>query len=140
MSPKFHILHKYFLDIQEMIRNWIKKLIGGMSFTASLFVFNACSAYGTPTDIGHDIYIQGKAISKLTSQPISGIRVTVVNNMQYVHTNEQGRYSLYTERADNYSIKFQDIDSELNGAYIDKDTTFVKFEEGTILDIALDVK
>jgi hypothetical protein len=121
-----------------MKSNLIRKLIGGLSFTTALFVFQAC--YGTPQDIGLDVFIQGLVKSKKTGVPIKGIKVSIVNNPQYLYTDEDGRFSLYTEIADTCKIKFEDTDSIQNGAFNDKDTILTNLQGQVYLDILLDEK
>jgi hypothetical protein len=121
-----------------MKRNLIKKLIGGLSFTTALFVFQAC--YGTPQDLGADVYIEGLVKSRKTGLPIKGIKVSVADNPQYQYTNEDGSFSFYTEFTESCKIKFQDIDSDQNGSFIDKDTTLTNLTDQIYLNILLQEK
>jgi hypothetical protein len=121
-----------------MKRNWVHKLIGGVSFTSAMFVFQAC--YGTPQDFGLDILIEGQVKSSATGLPVKGIKVSVAENMQYEFTNEEGKFSFYTEIVDSYKIKFEDVDSDQTGAFIDKDTIIATIDKRVYLDIALDQK
>jgi hypothetical protein len=122
----------------KMKRNFIRKLLGGLSFTTALFVFQAC--YGTPQDLGADVYIQGLVKSKKTGQPIKGIKVSVADNPQYQYTSEDGSFSFYTEAAESCKIMFQDIDSNQNGAFFDKDTTLTNLTDQIYLNILLQEK
>lgn len=121
-----------------MKNNFIKKLIGGLSFTTALFVFQAC--YGTPQDFGSDVYIHGLVKSKKSGQPIKGIKVSVADNPQYQYTSEDGSFSFYSEIAESCIIKFEDIDSDQNGLFNDKDTTLTNLAEQIYLDILLEEK
>lgn len=121
-----------------MKHNFIRKLLGGLSFTTALFVFQAC--YGTPQDLGADVYIQGLVKSKKTGQPIKGIKVSVEDNPQYQYTNEDGSFSFYTEFAESCKIKFEDIDSNQNCAFFDKDTTLKNLTDQVYLNILLQEK
>ena len=121
-----------------MTRNWKSKLIGTLSFASVLFIFQAC--YGTPQDLGNDIFIEGQVKSKTTGEPIKGIKVSVVDKMQSEYTNDEGKFSLYTELADNYTVKFEDVDSTLNGVYNNADTILGKINKNVYLDIALEKK
>ena len=47
-----------------MKSNWIRKIIGGMSLTTAMFIFQAC--YGTPQDMGLDMLVEGQ-VKSLTS-------------------------------------------------------------------------
>jgi len=121
-----------------MKRNWIRKLIGGLSFTTAMFVFQAC--YGTSQDFGLDIFIEGQVKSKITGIPIKGIKVSVADNMQYEFTNEEGKFSFYTETGNSYQIKFEDIDSGQNGTFANKDTILSISDKKVFLNIVLDPK
>ncbi|MGD0756034.1 MAG: radical SAM-associated putative lipoprotein [Bacteroidales bacterium] len=121
-----------------MKRSWRRKLLGGLSLTSALFIFQAC--YGTPHDMGLDIFIEGQVKSEKTNKPIKGIRVSVADMMQYEFTDEEGKFSLYTETADNYDIKFEDIDSSQNGIFAGKDTLLTNIYKTVYLNIALEEK
>jgi hypothetical protein len=121
-----------------MKHNWVRKLIGGLSFTTAAFIFQAC--YGTPQDFGADVFIQGRVKSKKTDIPIKGIKVSVANFPQYQYTDDEGKFSFYTESADSCKIKFEDIDLIQNGAFIDKDTILTNLNEQIYLDILLEEK
>ena len=121
-----------------MKSNFIRKILGGLSFTTAMFVFQAC--YGTPQDFGADIFIEGLVKSKRTGRPIQGIKVSVANNPQYLYTNEDGSFSLYTEIAESYKIIFEDIDSNQNGLFNNKDTTLINIGDQIHLDILLEEK
>jgi hypothetical protein len=119
-----------------MKRNWIRTLIGGLSFTSAMFIFQAC--YGTPQDFGNDLFVEGQVKSKTSGTPIQGIKVSIKNNEQYEITDKDGQFSLYTEKLDQLSFQFSDIDSSDNGHYLDKDTTVTEISERVYLDIALE--
>lgn len=121
-----------------MKRNWIRKIIGGLSFTSALFIFQAC--YGTPQDFGLDLLIEGQVKSKTSGLPIKGIKVSIADNMQYDLTNDEGQFTFYTEMIDTMKIVFEDIDSTQNGLYQNKDTVLTDFSEKVFLDINLDEK
>lgn len=121
-----------------MKRTWITKLVGGLSFTTALFVFQAC--YGTPQDFGLDILVEGQVKAKVTGLPIKGIRVSVDGNMQYEYTNDEGKFSFYTEDANSLKIKFEDIDSDQNGSFASMDTITAINDKKIYLNIVLDNK
>jgi hypothetical protein len=121
-----------------MKSNLIKKLIRGLSFTTALFVFQSC--YGTPQDFGNDIYIYGFVKSQKTGLPVKGIKISVPNNLQYEISGADGSFSLYTELADSCRIKFEDIDSGLNGSFFEKDTVLMHPVNNIFLDILLEEK
>jgi hypothetical protein len=121
-----------------MKRNWRRKILGGLSLTSALFIFQAC--YGTPQDMGLDIHIEGQVRSGKTHNPAKGIKVSVTDKMQYQLTDEGGNFSLYTETADKYNIRFEDIDAAQNGSFVAKDTLLTKIDKTVYLNIALEEK
>jgi hypothetical protein len=121
-----------------MKKNLIRKIIGGLSFTTAMFVFQAC--YGTPQDFGLDLLIEGQVKSKTSGLPIKGIKVSVENNMQYEITDENGEFSFYTEKHEGLTLQFQDIDSIQNGLFNTKDTVLSKIGEKVYLNILLEEK
>lgn len=111
------------INQENMKRNWKWKLIGGLSFTSSMYVFQSCC--GTPLDFWLDILVEGQVKSKVTVLPIKGINVSVEENMPYDLTNVVGRFSFYTEPVINPKIKFEDfygtfVNKETNPALTDK--------------------
>jgi putative lipoprotein (rSAM/lipoprotein system) len=114
----------------------IRKLLGTLSFTSALFVFQAC--YGMPRDTGIDVQIRGTVKSAKTNLPIEGIKVYVSNHEQYVFSDGSGNFVLYTEKADSYLVKFEDIDADNNGAFATKDTTIKNVYNS--IEVALDTK
>lgn len=120
-----------------MKKNWIRKLIGGLSVTSALFVFQAC--YGTPQDFGLDLLLEGQVKSK-AGVPVKGVKVSIAENGQYELTNEAGEFSIYTEMLDVLTVKFEDIDSITNGYFVNRDTLLKGQYEDVYLDITLDEK
>jgi len=121
-----------------MKRNWTRRLIGGLSITSALFVFQAC--YGTLQDYGLDLLIEGQVKAGNTGLPIKGIKVSVVHNMQFEVTGEDGKFSLYTENVKDLLLEFQDIDAEQNGSFIKKDTTLNVVGRQVYVDIKMKEK
>lgn len=118
-----------------MLQNWRRKLLCGLSLTSALFIFQAC--YGTPQDMGLDVFIEGQVKSKKTGLPVKGIKVSVTDKLQFEYTNADGKFSLYTETANSYKLKFEDIDSNLNGLFEVKDTLLASIDKSVYLRIAL---
>src|SRR5690554_6966910 len=92
-----------------MKRNVIRQIVGGLSLTSAMFVFQAC--YGTPQDFGLDLLIEGQVKSKTSGLPIKGIKVSVADNMQYTWTNEEGEFSFYTEMLEELDRKSTRLNS-----------------------------
>jgi len=121
-----------------MKRNWLRGIIGGLSFTSALFIFQAC--YGTLQDFQHDIEVRGKVTSKASGMPIQGVKVSMASNSQYEHTDQMGFFTLYTEATDILTIRFEDIDAEENGSYANRDTVLSDIWEHVYLDIEMEEK
>lgn len=122
----------------ENKRRILRIVYGTLSFSSALFVFQAC--YGTPRDMGLDVYIQGLVKSKTTNQPITGIKVSIKNQPQYEVTDSEGKFKIYTSGDSVYLMKFEDIDSAKNGAFLPKDTVIKIVDESTFLNVSMDVK
>ena len=124
--------------LRIMKRNWIKRIAGGMSFTAALFVFQAC--YGTPQDFGLDMLVEGQVKSKTSGQPIEGIKVSDAETGQYLLTGSEGEFSFYTELRENPAFRFEDIDSTEKGHYLNKDTIVRNASGMVYLNVFLEEK
>jgi len=121
-----------------MKRNWLRNIIGGLSFTSALFIFQAC--YGTMQDISNDLLIEGQVKSKTSGLPVKGIKVSVVENRQYIITDENGRFSFYTMFSDTLKIGFENIDPLQDGGFLKKDTVLTNIENSVFLNIILEEK
>jgi putative lipoprotein (rSAM/lipoprotein system) len=115
--------------------NWARKIIGGLSFTSAMFIFQAC--YGTPQDFEPDLLIEGKVKAQATGLPIKGIRISVTDEGQDLLTDENGSFSFYTIAKDSISLRFEDADDAQNGSFATKDTVLTDFSKPIFLDIAL---
>ena len=122
----------------KMKRNWLRNIIGGLSFTSALFIFQAC--YGTMQDISNDLLIEGQVKSKTSGLQVKGIKVSVVENRQYIITDENGKFSFYTMFSDTLKIGFEDIDPLQNGGFLKKDTVLINIENSVFLNIILEEK
>lgn len=121
-----------------MKRNQIRTLIGGLSFTTALFVFQAC--YGMPQDAINDVYISGKVVSQSSGLPLEGIKVEAVLFEHYGLTDSLGKFEFYAPWSDSLKLTIEDNDPKTNGAYLSKDTVLVNPKMDVILNIALDEK
>jgi putative lipoprotein (rSAM/lipoprotein system) len=119
----------------NMKRNWIRTIIGGLSFTTALFVFQAC--YGTPQGLRNDLLLEGQVKSKSSGLPIKGIKVSVPDFMQSQLTDENGSFSIYTGAKENLKVQFEDIDVTQNGSYAQKDTILNPVSQKVFLNITL---
>ncbi len=121
-----------------MKRNWIRSIIGGLSFASALFIFQAC--YGTPQDFQTDLLVQGQVKSKTSGLPIQGVKVSVADNMQHEYTDNEGSFSFYTELLDQVTIRFEDVDSTQYGSFADRDTVLTNIGNNVYLDIEMEEK
>ena len=121
-----------------MKRNWRKGIIGGLSFTSALFIFQAC--YGIPQDFYPEIRYSGQVKSKSTGQPLSGIKVTLKDMHNSEYTNEEGEFLLFSEIINQATLQFEDVDSTENGSYTSRDTLLVEPSTEVYLEIELEEK
>ena len=119
-----------------MKRKQLKTLIGGLSFTTALFVFQAC--YGMPQDMQDDVFIQGKVINHTTNSPIQGIKVESYISGHNGITDSQGEFAFYTPWIESLKLTIEDTDLEADGSYISKDTVLLNPEHEIVLNIALE--
>lgn len=119
-------------------RKIMRTIFGTLSFSSSLFVFQAC--YGVPQDYGLEVSIHGLVKSKQTNLPIQGIKVSVENRPQFEFTDHDGKFNLYTSRDASYKVMFEDIDSIQNGSFISKDTIIEIDYYDAYLNVSLDAK
>lgn len=97
-----------------------RKVLGFVSFSAALFIFQAC--YGAPQDTQSDIIVQGTVKSDSTGQTVEGIKVTFTETDQYVITDSSGAFYFYLPEYNNYPLRFEDNDSTENGSFNAFDT------------------
>lgn len=119
-----------------MKRKQIRLLIGGLSFTSALFIFQAC--YGMPHDWQDDVFIQGKVISSTTSLPVKGIKVESELHEHYGITDSQGEFAFYTPWNQFLKLIIEDTDPETDGSYISKDTVLTNPAQEEFLNISLE--
>jgi hypothetical protein len=121
-----------------MKRKHIRALVGGLSFTTALFVFQAC--YGMPQDMEHDTLLEGKVVSRTSGLPVKGIKVESDFEKNFVITNELGEFSFYTLRAPSLKLTIIDTDPNADGDYLSKDTTLVDPQDYHFLTIPIEEK
>ncbi len=119
-------------------RNLARKIIGGLSFTSTLLIFQAC--YGTPQDFEPDLLIEGKVKAQATGLPIKGICVSVVGEEQDLLTDEAGTFSFYLLMKDSITLRFEDIDNTQNGSFASKDSVLTDFSNEVFVNITLTEK
>ena len=104
-----------------MKKRWLRGVIGGLSFTSALFIFQAC--YGMGPDMVEDRLVEGKVIAKSTGLPIKNIQVIAVPDGYGMQTNEKGEFAIYAPASiDRVKLTFDDIDSTENGSFQSTDT------------------
>jgi hypothetical protein len=119
-------------------RKIYRKIFGALSLSSAMFVFEAC--YGTPQDLGMDVNIQGYVKARGTGLPIPGIKVSIENQPQYELTDNLGKFYIYVSPASSYKVKFEDVDSALNGSYLPKDSVVTIVDKSLFFNVFLDAK
>jgi len=119
-----------------MKRNWARGLIGGLSFTSALFIFQAC--YGMPQDMMNDLLLEGKVTSSTTGLPVEGIRVSLEEWENHVITDSEGDFSFYTLRTNRIRILCEDPDPYAHGHFASKDTLLTDPGDEVYVNIALE--
>lgn len=115
----------------------MKKILGGLSFTTALFIFQAC--YGTPQDFGFDVHLEGVIKSKASLAPIKGIRITCpAQSSSFEFSDDAGRFSYWIQKSDKIEIIFEDVDAANNGNYMSKDTILTNVGDKVFLNIYLE--
>ena len=123
----------------ERIRTKNNKLkrfiIGTISFSSVMFVFQAC--YGTPKDFGIDTEINGKVNSNEDNSPVEGIKISFDDIPQYTYTDKNGEFTIFVSSNKAHKINFEDSSSSVK-RFTKKDT-LVKANKGKLfLEIKLE--
>ncbi len=121
-----------------MKRKQLRTLIGGLSFTTALFVFQAC--YGMPQDMQDDVLIRGKVVSLTSSQPVKGIKVESDLYEHFGISDSLGEFGFYTPWAHSLKLTIEDTDPDSDGDYLSKDTVLVDPVSSEYLHIAIEEK
>lgn len=117
-----------FKKIKEEKQQWIRFLFGSFTATALMFTFQAC--YGMPQPFDeYNSAIHGTVVSAKTGKPIAGIVVSSDQSNTLSKTGTNGNFILPVYSVSGqYSVHFSDEDGELNGAYLNMDTTLSSSE------------
>jgi hypothetical protein len=116
----------------------LRKILGGLSLTSALFMFQAC--YGTGPDYKPDILIEGRVTSARTGDPIKGIKISNADGYQYQFSDPDGKFSFYTDPYSNKKFHFEDVDSTENGSFLSRDTVPEFISNYAYLEISLEEK
>jgi hypothetical protein len=100
--------------------NLVRNLLGGLSLTSAMFMFQAC--YGSGPDYAIDYLIEGQVKSAKTGDPIKGIKISNADGYQFQFSGPDGKFSFYTDQYSNKLLHFEDIDSTENGSFLSRDT------------------
>ena len=120
-------ISKYFFRSYNAV---LAAMIAVLGFSASC---ETRAEYGVPSA---KFIVNGNVQSELLNTPIKSIRVVMQRDTAF--TDESGNFTVVDEfgfpTSQTFDIKFQDVDSSLNGQFENKDTTvsFVnpKFSKG----------
>jgi hypothetical protein len=113
----------------------LRKILRGVSLTSAMFIFQAC--YGTPSDFGLDVRIEGNVKAVSTGLSVKGIKVSVTDNQQYTYTDDSGNFLMYTEKTDIITLRFEDIDDVQNGLFQNLDTILINPQANIVLAVSL---
>jgi hypothetical protein len=119
-------------------RNWARRILGGLSFTSALFVFQAC--YGMPQDMMNDSLVEGKVTSRTTGEPIRDILVSAKEVRLFVYSDSLGEFTFYTPQREQLTLQIKDVDASENGSFQSRDTVLEVMSPMVYLDIALEEK
>ncbi|HNX78779.1 MAG TPA: hypothetical protein PKJ24_02805 [Prolixibacteraceae bacterium] len=119
-------------------RKIARAIFGTLSFSAALFIFQAC--YGTPSDMMMDNQVEGVVTSITTGLPIPGIKVSWVDQPYSGMTDQSGKFKFYLPRQNEYTLRFEDVDAALNGTYQTRDTVVKVADSQLSLQIRMDVR
>lgn len=112
-----------------------RNLLSFLCFYTALFVFQACNE--TKEENGNEILIEGLVLSSANQEPIQGIKASIDNTQQYIYSDEDGKFNLWTEKDSEYVVRFQDIDYKENGLYLDQDTVINSNDNLVYLEIMM---
>lgn len=126
-----------------MKAKWLRNVVGGLSFTSALFIFQAC--YGMDMDPMSDVLVEGKVTAKTTGLPIGNILVFAEPDGNGMQTDENGEFSFYSPIFEQITLVFEDIDSAQNGNFQTKDTLLnvheiLNFADRVSVDIIMEEK
>lgn len=116
------------LNMKNRFQKIKRKLFGFLSFSAALFVFQAC--YGTPQDEYRDVHIQGRVVSDTTGLPAPGIKIAVNGDDQYVVSDSSGYFSIYVPDSMQYDLQISDTDTASDGHFLNRDTVITALPAG----------
>jgi len=115
-----------------------RAVFGTLSFSTALFIFQAC--YGTPADLRADYCVEGVVTSRTSGLPISGIKVSWLNQPYAGWTDPSGKFTFYLPRESEYTLRFEDTDAALNGKFLPKDTLISASGQSKVIDVRLDAQ
>ncbi len=119
-----------------MKRNLARSIIGGLSFTSALFIFQAC--YGTPQDMMADYKVEGRVLSASTGLPIEGIKVSAHETGNVSNTNSQGKFLFYVPYLEQMNLLFEDTDGTANGSFASSDTALIHVNHPVYVEMSLE--
>ena len=140
-------------ELSQFCRRLLRKIYQGLGITAVSFAVQACNGapgsyiiiddvtpveYGMPPSLEDDFLIRGSVQSKKTNAQIPGIKVSVGDTI-FDYTNNDGSFSIYVPKQDNYTITFEDVDSKENrGSYKKHSINITAIESEASLNVDLE--
>jgi len=115
------------IRLSEKSRRVLRAVYRGLGVTAISLVFQACYGpvmdyhvmYGPPPSPVEELNIRGYVKSKKTGERISGISIWIKDvTIDYNYsTFNNGEFSFYLPKQNNYTIVFTDVDGDEKGSF-----------------------
>ena len=139
------------IKLSEKSRKVIRAIYRGLGVTAVSLIFQACYGplmpdypvmYGMPPDYKEELYVRGQVKSKKTGKPIAGISIWIKDvTINYTYsTYDEGKFSFYLPKQDNYTIIFTDVDGDENGSFKQRTINLTRSEIETQNELILELE
>ena len=139
------------IKLSEKSRRVIRAIYRGLGVTAVSLIFQACygplmpedyAMYGMPPNHIEELHIRGQVKSKKTGKPIAGISIWIKDvtiNYNY-STYDEGKFSLYLPKMDNYTIIFTDVDGGENGSFKRRTINLTREEAEALNELIIELE
>ena len=134
------------IKLTEKSRKILQAIFRGIGIATVTLSLGACpllamygpapDMYGMPPDINNEeVIFRGRVVLKGTQQGIRGIAIWIEgqNNFFPIFTNLLGEFYFFTEKKDNYTILFTDVDGAANGGRFKQHELKLTLEEALAL-------
>jgi hypothetical protein len=113
------------IKLSDKNRKILKMIYRGVGVAAASLIFEACygplmpneamGMYGPGPEQGIDVCIRGIVKSKKTGLPVPGINVSIQGLELYERTDKEGRFYIWLDWQERYTLIFNDVDGQYNG-------------------------